>query len=46
MTQEHQRDTGASGRVKNQPGVFRIPIMAREGLGVCRGQQEVDGDVF
>ena len=37
---------GASGSVKNQPGVFRIPIVARGGFGVCRGQQEVALDVF
>ena len=46
LPQSVRRDTGASGRVKNQQGVCRIPIIAREGLGVCRDQQEVAWDIL
>ena len=36
--------TEASESVKNQPGVYRIPIMAREDLVVVWVQHEVAGD--
>ena len=39
-------DIGASWSVKSQPGVYRNPIMAREGLGVEWDQQDVAREVL